>query len=86
MPDFHKTMQMKEKAEEDRYFARRDKELIERLHEEQAAKPLIDSHARNTEIPAESGAAFPGLKKVRCRMPGSLSRWIRKLTRGEIRK
>jgi hypothetical protein len=36
MSDFDEKLRLKEKAEEDRYFARKNRELIQALHEERA--------------------------------------------------
>ena len=38
MSGFSEIMQLKEQAEEDVYFARRDRELIRALHEQEAAE------------------------------------------------
>ncbi len=41
MSEFSKVMQLKEQAEEDLYFARHDRALIEALHREQAGGPPL---------------------------------------------
>ncbi len=38
MSEFNEKLRLKEKAEEDMYFARRDRELIRQLHEEEDKK------------------------------------------------
>ncbi len=43
MGDVTKTLNLKERAEEDIYFAKRDRELIEKLHREAAASSLPDA-------------------------------------------
>jgi len=44
MPDFTDKMRLKEMAEEDIYFARRDRELIQAMHQRKLAQHLgVDS-------------------------------------------
>ena len=43
MPDFGDKLRLKEMAEEDIYFARRDQELIKALHEGKLAEHLNES-------------------------------------------
>ena len=43
MSGFSETMHLKEQAEEDIYFARRDRELILRLHEQELAEHPHDN-------------------------------------------
>jgi hypothetical protein len=52
MPGFSETMHLKEQAEEDIYFARRDRELILRLHEQERAE-----HPNTGADPQERPAA-----------------------------
>ena len=57
MTDFNGKMRLKEAAEEDIYFARRDRELIRALHEEDQP-PQHDEKCRDKERQAGKGGAM----------------------------
>ena len=51
MPNFVETMRLKGMADEDIYFARRDRVLIAALHKQRAAgKPVLDTAAVKTLV------------------------------------
>lgn len=51
--DFPETMHLKEQAEEDLYFARRDRELVERLHREALDRLESADHKHAERLAAE---------------------------------
>lgn len=50
MSEFNEKLRLKEKAEEDMYFARRDRELIRAMHEAQAQE------GQQKELPADASS------------------------------
>ena len=57
MTDFVETMRLAEKAQEDIYFAKLNRELIEQLHRRAAAEAAADAAAAATEKPAKAQPA-----------------------------
>ena len=80
MSDFDEKMRLKGKAEEDRYFAQRDRELIEALHLEQSAESAKDSAREEVDLPPEPREDATNEASARWCTPRSMGRWLRKLT------
>ena len=57
MTDFVETMRLAEKAQEDIYFAKLNRELIEELHRRAAIEAAAGALARKPEAPARAGQA-----------------------------
>ena len=57
MTDFVETMRLAEKAQEDIYFAKLNRELIEELHRRAAIEAAAAALARKPEAPARAGQA-----------------------------
>ncbi len=56
MSDFEEKIRLKGKAEEDRYFAQRDRELIEALHQKQS----VDKFSTSADEGSMTSAEHPG--------------------------
>ena len=79
MSDFNKTMGLKEKAEEDIYFAKRNRELIRALHEEDSRESLGPDAADTASEIDESGNKDDTLAAGRPHSPGKRAKHLRAL-------
>lgn len=80
MSDFDKKMRLREKAEEDRYFARRDRDLIRALHEQQSADHMNGSVEEKGKISVGSQDDATVQADTKCDASGTIARYLQKLT------
>ncbi len=79
MSDFNDKLRLKEKAEEDMYFARRDRELIRQLHEEEDKQDHVQEQPAGTS--AEHQANIADGKQVPRHAGGYYSRLMARILR-----
>ena len=85
MSEFSDKLRLKEKAEEDIYFAKRSEELIRALHETDSAEPPGKDAEVEAESSAESEKKPASPPKARWHGLRTIGEWWSKLT-GKIWK
>jgi hypothetical protein len=80
MSDFDEKLRLKEKAEEDRYFAHRDRELIRALHEERARETPDDDQLTHPS-PERPAATTTGRDRAQDQATGYPGRLLAKVLR-----
>jgi hypothetical protein len=80
MSDFDEKLRLKEKAEEDRYFAHRDRELIQALHEKRARETPDDDQLADPS-PERPAATTAGHDRAQDQATGYPARLLAKVLR-----
>ena len=86
MSNFGKKMRLKEKAEEDMYFAKRDRELIRASHEEKSVAPTKDNADEKDIKSGELEEDTIVTSTTRWYNLGVIARHLRRLTRKVLRR
>ena len=86
LSDFDKKIGLKEKAEEDMFFAKRDRELIRALHEKQSVQHPKSSAEEKENKSAELQEDATVEIRARWYDPGTIARYLRKLTTKALRR
>ena len=79
MPDFVDKLKLKGMAEEDVYFAKRDRELIEALRKKKLAEKARCSNKKGEDKAAAYQAAFDEITRKHRKKPKRLVKSYRKL-------
>ena len=85
MADFVDKLRLKEAAEEDLYFAKRDRELLKALHEKRLAQEVECAEEADRGSPARFERRFQQLSEQHEGQPGKLAQAYRALL-DEIRR
>jgi len=79
MSKFVETLRLKELAEEDIYFARRDQELIQALHNQRLAEAVAAATRKNRNLARTFEKQYRKVSRVCRKEPLMLIRAIRRL-------
>ena len=85
LSDFDKKIGLKEKADEEMYFARRDRELIRALHEKQSVQHPMSRAEEKDDKSVELQEDSTVEVRARWYDPGTIARYLRKITEKTLR-